>query len=188
MKALLLLPLLLGCPHKPAPSEGPPLVIVVPVAPPVGEEVLAGSWTDPAGVLGLDIPPGWTGRSGPPAGSLVLTLDHEATGVQIQLWEFAGSGQVGPRPRPGCEWMFSDDGRHRVVPALMPSITATCLADEATAPVVQGWYGRVRGREVHVEVIYPAGRIIEGRAVAEPVLTGLHVLGSAAAPQEQQGG
>jgi len=187
--ASLLLPLLLGCPHKAAPDDSPPLVIVVPVSPPpVGQSIGPGEWTDPAGMLGLVIPEGWTGIEGPPAGSLVLTLDHPATGVQVQLWEFAGSGQLGPRPRPNCEWMFNDEGRHRLVPALMPAVTATCLSDEPRGPVVQGWYGRVRGREVHVEVVYPAGRVVEGRAVVEPVLGALYVVGSAPPPQEDQGG
>jgi len=181
--APLLVLTLLGCPPKRAQGDDPPLVIVVPVAPadPVGEVIGPGPWTDPAGLLGLVIPEEWAGLAGPPAGSLVLTLSHPS-GVQVQLWEFAGSGQIGPRPRPGCEWMFSDEGRHRVVPALAPAITGTCLSDDPHGPVVQGWYGRVRGREVHVEVVYPAGRVIEGRAVVEPVLSALYVVGAAPVP------
>jgi hypothetical protein len=163
-------------------------VIVVPVEPLPQEELAPGPWEDPAGILSLVIPQGWTGTSGPPAGSLVLTLDHAASGVEVQVWEFAASGQVGPRPRPGCEWMFTDEGRHRLVPALTPAITATCLGEDPQGQIVQGWYGRVRGREVHVEVLYPAGRIVEGRAVVEPLLEGIVAVGSAPAAQEDQGG
>jgi hypothetical protein len=40
---------------------------------------------------------------------------------------------------------------------------------------------------VHVEVVYPAGRVVEGRAVVEPVLGALYVIGGAPS-QEPQGG
>lgn len=172
LPALLLL--LAGCPHRPPPAPEGSLVIAPKPAPaaPEGTPVAPGTWTDASG-LSLQIPEGWSGQTGPPGSSLLLTLKHADTGVQVELWSFASSGEVGPRPRPGCEWMFNDAANHRLVPALTPAVTATCLSDDPLAPVVQGWYGRVHGREVQVEVIYPAGRVIEGRAVVEPLLESL---------------
>ena len=60
-----------------------------------------------------------------------------------------------------------------MVPLLEPAVSSTCVSDDPLGPVVQGWYGLLGDRELHVEVIYPAGRVLQGRQVAEPLLRGL---------------
>jgi len=137
-----------------------------------GEPVDPGPWQEPRG-LRMVVPEGWSGRTGPTGSSLLLSIAHTASGVQLELWAFEISGDIGPRPRPNCEWMFVDPASHRAVPALTPAVTATCVSEDLLAPVVQGWYGRILGREIHLEVVYPPGRVVEGRQVVEPVLASL---------------
>ena len=59
------------------------------------------------------------------------------------------------------------------MPALVPAMSGSCVAEEIGAPVVQGWFGIVGDREVHVEVVYPHGRVLEGRQAVEPLLKAL---------------
>ncbi len=164
---------LLGCPRKPVVVVEPPLAL------PEGVEEEQsrwadgpGAWREPGG-LSLELPEGWAWREGPPAGALLLSARHASTGVEVQVWGFAWSGTAGPRARAGCEWMFSDTASHRRVPLLAPAVTATCLPDVPSQPTIQGWYGRHRAREIQVEVLYPAGRVVEGRLVVEALLLGL---------------
>lgn len=178
MRILLALLMLVGCPgQKPPVSTGePPLVLENGAsqdnAGEPGEPVGPGPWQEPGG-LRMIVPEGWSGRTGPAGSSLLLSITHAATGVQLELWAFEFSGDIGPRPRPHCEWMFVDAASHRAVPALTPAVTATCVSEDPLAPVVQGWYGRVRDREIHLEVVYPPGRVVEGRQLVEPVLASL---------------
>lgn len=167
--------LVAGCPRSgpPEPAEEPLVLDEQDTdAEAGGAPVEPGPWQGSGG-LRLTVPDGWSGRTGPEGSSLLLTVIHDETGVQLEVWAFELSGPVEPRPRPACDWMFTDRASHRLVPALTPAITATCVSDELDSPVVQGWYGRVRDREVHVEVVYPPGRVVEGRMVVEPLLAGI---------------
>lgn len=173
-RLFLLLLVLCGCPRKEPPPPGPPLTLPrdTDEAPDPGGAIGPGEWSEPRG-LHMEIPDGWAGRNGPPGSSLLLSIRHDVSGVQVELWAFAWSGELAPRPRPGCEWTFVDSASHRAVPALTPAVTATCMPEDPLDPVVQGWFGRIRDREVHVEVLYPLGRAVEGRQLVEPLLASL---------------
>lgn len=163
--------LLVGCPRE-APGDLPePAAIVVP-PPSLGEPIDYAVWMDPSG-LQVTIPDGWTGRTGPPGSSLLATFTHTATQIVVELWSYEASGDLEPRPRPACTWDFTDTANHRLIPVLAPARTGTCFPEDPEAAVVQGWYGHVADREVHVEVAWPPGTMIEGRAALEPFLRGI---------------
>lgn len=171
----LLLALLGGCPRPTGP--GPSLVLVEPDPPEVvieREEVHEGdTWSSPDGTLHLRVPTGWSGWSVPAGSSLILALDHGPTGARLEVWSFNREGATpAPRPRPECEISFLDRGFHRAVPALASTSVATCEPDDPLQTSVYGWYGWVGDREVHMELLCPAGRVVEARAAAEPLLRG----------------
>lgn len=143
-----------------------------PTAPAPAVHIDPGLWHEPGG-LRLFVPEGWSGVAGPSSGSLLASFTHETTGATVEIWAFARSGPPRARPRPGCTWAFEDDASHRVVPILFPAATGTCLSDDPFGPLVQGWYGLVGDREIHVEVVYPHGRVVESREVVEPLLADL---------------
>jgi hypothetical protein len=123
--------------------------------------------------LALVVPPGWSGTEGPSSSPLVLSLEREG-GPSIEIWEFPRSSAVpNPRPREGCERLFDDTGVYVSIPGLRVEHISTCLPADPTQPVVQGWYAVDGDREVHVEVEFPPGRLVEGRREVDPILQSL---------------
>ena len=164
---MILIPMLLACSMRGAlPPVGAPQAIQAAPAAPIGPGHVS------AGGLEVDVPEGWSGEPGPPGSGLVLWVVSEKVGTRVELWVFArGSGPPNPRPRPGCVRVFLDEvGTHRAVPGLGSSRAASCVSEDPTGPVVQGWYVASGSREAHVEVVHPAGRAVEGRAEVEPLL------------------
>lgn len=124
--------------------------------------------------LAVDVPAGWTGREGRGSG-LVLSLGRD-DGVAIEVWSFEPSEHVPfPRPREGCEHLFSDQSTYRSLPGLPISATSSCVPDEAAGVVVDGWYAEVNGRELHIDLFLPSDRVIEGRDAVAPVLASIRV-------------
>ena len=187
---MLLLALLVGCPPQQAPVEGTPeLVTSTPVQgndadaaatdrdAQDGEPVEPGFWKHDSLPIALGIPKGWDGHTGPHGSSLLLVLHHSETDVGVELWAFERSGtKASPRPRPGCEMLFSDQGSHRSVPLFGHATTATCVPADVAEPTIQGWYGIVGDRELHFEVMYPPGTMVVGRQLVQPLLQSLETL------------
>ncbi len=141
------------------------------VTTPTGEPVAPGPWSN--GHMGLTLPDGWSGATGPPGASLLLRLMEPVSLSQVEVWSFAANGRPAARPRPGCEPILDDRGRYRAVPALDPAASHSCV--EADGTLVQGWYSIQGGQEVHIEAIYPPGEGFRGRLLVEPVLRSLTV-------------
>lgn len=136
-----------------------------------GKLVEPGRWRDPETGLGIEVPDGWTGRTGPTGATLRLTLEQERSGVQLEVWAFERSGPPTPRPRPGCQRVYRDPaGRHGGVPVLGPVTVATCLPEDPSGLLVQGWYGAVGRHEVHLEAGFPPGTAYSARADLEAVV------------------
>ncbi|MEZ4323179.1 MAG: hypothetical protein R3F61_37290 [Myxococcota bacterium] len=157
---------------KPAPTD--PVVDFTdftavhedPLSTPGSVPVGPGEWS--GGGLALFVPPGWSGSAGPEP--LLLHIQNETTGVSVDLLGF--TTPLGrPRSLPDDECGFVDNQRFRTVPALGLSQTATCTGD---AGVRQVWWAELDGREVHVEAVYPPGRMIRGRQTITPMLEALH--------------
>lgn len=136
-----------------------------------GEPVASGPWSN--GQVGLTLPDGWSGMTGPPGASLLLRVTEPVSLSQVELWSFAPTGRPAARPRPGCEPILDDRGRYRAVPALDPAASHSCV--EADGTLVQGWYSIQGGQEVHLEAIYPPGEGFRGRLLVEPVLRSLTI-------------
>lgn len=170
----LLLALWLACAKHPArePAAEPVADAEAEPAPPPVLPV-TGPTTWSGGGVTLPVPDGWRGSTGPAGTPLLLQLTDTRTGVRFEVWAYPRRGSVGPRPREGCDIVFRDAGRYRAVPALPAAVTATCLPDAPDGPTVQGWYALVGEREIHLEVLYPSGRLISGRDAVEPLLLGL---------------
>ncbi|MBN2798129.1 MAG: hypothetical protein JXX28_03210 [Deltaproteobacteria bacterium] len=165
--------LLLACPRPSAPEGSLGVGVGAEVVPRVEQsQVGPGPWHEVGGLY-LEVPEGWRGWSDA-SGSLLLSLDHGATGARLELWAFTASEELpGPRPRPGCEVAFLDTARHRSVPLLDPAVIASCEPLVSGGMRVTGWYGQVAGRELHLELLTPPGRSFEAQTAAAPLLAGL---------------
>lgn len=167
-----------------AACRHPMPVVEAPVRSEVSIDVPVEGGLDPGvfrakGLL-VDIPPGWRGTAGPADSALVVAAQADVTGTRVEVWVYPRSsatvGPVMPRPRPGCTPLLADEvGSYRSVPLLEGGSSASCLLGEGRVSLVQGWYGVVAGREVHVEVIHPHGAAIEGLVAARPLLLSLAV-------------
>ena len=128
--------------------------------------------------LAMDIPPGWNGREGRGSG-LLLALSR-TDGVAMELWSFLPADNVPfPRPREGCDELFSDRSAYRSIPGLPITRTSSCVPVEATGTVVDGWYAEVDGRQLHIDVLLPSDRVIEGREAVASMLASIRLEGSA---------
>ena len=124
--------------------------------------------------LAIDIPEGWSGSAWPNSSPLRLGLLHAATHIELEVWSFAATGAApSPRPREGCVPIFSDQGKFRSGPSLPGTTVGSCVYDGPTGKLVQGWYMRVDGLEIHVEAVLPAGQAYSGRGAIEDFLHGI---------------
>lgn len=170
--------LLMGCPRSTPPE--PVSTVLMPGAEqsdtPTGRPIEAGRWSN--GQVGILLPSGWTGTTGPPDASLVVRATEPSTATVVEVWLFPRSGPPMARPRPGCQSLLDDPGRYRAVPALSPSASHSCYETDGT--LVQGWYGVHGDSEVHVEAIFPPGAAFRGRVAIERFLDDLTLMGAAA--------
>jgi hypothetical protein len=165
-----LLLLLLACPGKRA-ERAVEAMEREPASPyePIASPVPAGPWEGRG--LSVVVPPEWSGLAYGPDEPIALVVGHPS-GVSVQIATWPVQPSLVPRPRPGCEPLWSDPGAWRVVPGLPVSLVAACVIDDS-GQVVEGYYAVMGDQEVHVEVIYAPGRVIEGRARAEALLATL---------------
>jgi hypothetical protein len=124
--------------------------------------------------LTFDIPAGWSGSGWPNGTPLRLGLLHAATHVEMEIWSFAATGAApSPRPREGCVPIFRDQGNFRSGPNVPGTTVGSCVYDDPTGKLVEGWYMRVDGREIHVEALIPSGQAYSGGALIDEFLAGI---------------
>ena len=169
MRAFVWAVFVLGC-HRAAtrpfadllsPDTPPSNLVLEPVTGPA-------VWTDDE--LTMGIPAGWRGYRGPDDAALLLSVHDAAVGVSLEIWSFARSGELGPRPRDGYEVLFRDEGEYRSLPGLDAQVAATSLPEDPAAPIIQGYYAWMGDREVHVEVLYRPGSLLAGQEAVRPLL------------------
>lgn len=161
--------ILLGCPRpKPPdledrrPTDGGPAARAA-VDGPV-------TWImDGAPDLCLPIPEGWSGTTGP--APLVLDVAN-ADGVRVTL---SVSPTGFPSAREGYEVLFEDDGTYRAIPLLGGGGTRSWQSVDPAGPLVQAWYGTVRGEVVEAAVTYPLGTSTSAGDQVRAMLRGLCV-------------
>lgn len=175
MKSWLLL-LLVGCPKRAPEDVGGGTLddrsLVREVEPMRSPVPSPGTWRG-AGLV-VEVPAGWTGREGRDSG-LLLALSRP-DGVAVELWSFLPTDNVQfPRSREGCEVLFSDQSAYRSIPGLPVSRTSSCVPEQATGTVVDGWYAEVDGRQLHIDVLLPSDRVIEGREAVATMLASIRL-------------
>jgi hypothetical protein len=131
-----------------------------------GPDVLVGDG------LEVPVPFGWRGGKPASSGTLIAQLEHDETGVLLEVWGFASTGAAPKaRPRAGGQHYFLDEaGTHRDAPALFPAIHGSWSSSDKYGSIVQGWYGLVGDLEVHIEAVYPPHEAVKGRLLVEEVL------------------
>ncbi len=171
---------LAGCPKRTVDEAGSGLALDRPVVrevEPMRSTVPSpGTWSG-AGLV-VDVPAGWIGREGRGSG-LVLSLGR-SDGVALEVWSFDPAENVPfPRPREGCEPLFTDKSTYRSLPGLPVSATSSCVPDAAAGVVVDGWYAEVNGRQLQIDLLLPSDRVIEGRDAVAPILASIRVASEA---------
>jgi hypothetical protein len=161
----------MGCHrHGPAPELDIPSVEAEPIADLGHREVIpAGSrWS--GGGLCLDIPADWDVLG---AGDGVLgTLSHRASGVDITIIEYRQSDRL-VRERDGFSLQFEDESAYRTIEVLSAGGTRTWTSTEPGGPTLKEWYGTVGNRRIHLEIVLPFGKIIQGTRAVEQLFAGL---------------
>jgi hypothetical protein len=122
-----------------------------------------------AGGVGIDVPEGWSAFR---AKGAFVRLVHMTSGVTVTVWIF--DEPTAPSAWLGCSRESTDQvGRYRIVPALFPATSRSCLPDVAMDPLRKGWYGSIGERTVHVEALLPVGTFITADALLGSVLGSL---------------
>ncbi len=161
--------LLLACPPKRADQVGDARSILLEAEASRSVPVPAGPWEGRG--LTMTVPAEWSGEAGLPDDPRALGVRHPS-GLALEIWTWPIQGELAPRPRPGCEPLWADPGAWRLLPGIPVTLATACVID-GTGEVVEGYYAVIGDREVHIEVAYPAGRVIEGRERTEALLTTL---------------
>ena len=138
-----------------------------------GRAILPGEWSLSSG-LAMHIPQGWEAWEGLPGDIRLLQLEHPSSGLSVNIYRIINlkDGEA-PIRRPDCEWIFKDAGQHVLIPALRPARASTCIGIEGNPMVVQVWIGEKADADFAVEAIYPQGRVVGGRQIVEPLVSGL---------------
>ena len=118
----------------------------------------------------LPVTEGWVADPGPETGLMRVAMVHVSTGTRIEIWAFPGDG-LEPRVREGCEWKFKE--KNRPLAFAPASIMATCVPVDALERRVYGLIFERNGSSYQIEVQAPNDGLLEGRSVAEELLSGL---------------
>ena len=140
-----------------------------------GRVLPPGLWKEPDGLIGLVVPEGWDAWEGLPQDTRRIFLSHQETGIQVSVFADIAENQeeIRPRERDDCEIVFTDLGTHRLIPALYPARIATCVGHGRSALIVQKWLGFIEERQIEIEVVFPSGAAVGGRALVESLIAGL---------------
>ncbi len=170
MRGALALLLVVACQHRPAVSPDVQQQPAATSGGASGREVIAPGdrWT--GGGLCLDVPRDWDALG---RGDGVLgTLHHAESGVDVFVLEYDVS-EPPIQDRDGFTLEFEDQSAYRSVPALSAGGTRTWTSEEPDGPTLKEWYGTVGNQRIHLEVVLPFGRAIEGTRVVEVLLASL---------------
>ena len=140
-RRLLVLPLLVGCPAKPAPPTPPdavPREAAAAEAPQTAGSVVGGVYRDAAGRFQLPVPAGWSWTPGPPNAALQVRLMDSSGNLSLEVWRFPGNDHT-LRPREGCAWNFVDNGPYSGPVGAATTRIGTCVPTDPTRPRVFGW-------------------------------------------------
>jgi len=132
--------------------------------------VYEGVFTDEMHAFSLPVTEGWVADPGPETGLMRVAMVHVSTGTRIEIWAFPGDG-LEPRVREGCEWKFKE--KNRPLAFAPASIMATCVPVDALDRRVYGIIFERNGSSYQIEVQAPNDGLLEGRSVAEELLSGL---------------
>jgi len=133
-----------------------------------GEVIETGArWS--GGGLCLDIPADWDARG---SGNGVLgTLRHEPSGVDITVVEYVDEEPL--NERSGYKLEFEDQSAYRTISLFHDGGTRTWTSNEPDGPTLKEWFGTVGSHRVHLEVVLPFGRVIQGTRAVETLFAAL---------------
>jgi len=132
--------------------------------------VYEGVFTDEMHAFSLPVSEGWVADPGPETGLMRVAMVHVATQTRIEIWAFSGGG-LEPRIREGCEWSFQE--KNRPLPYADAAVMATCVPKDPEGRRVFGVIFERSGVAYQLEIQPPNDALLEGRAVANDVLSRL---------------
>lgn len=170
---------LLACRHK-GPEE--PILIVPPPAPKPAEAphapsgtVAGGEYADGEYSFRLDVPEGWKVDVGTTGDAYRVGIEEPTTHARLEVRVWL-DGEVGPRPRPDCDWNFEVEGHFRVVRVADPVVVATCTPKDPDDPRILGYYFERGGRVYGLEERIPAGALAPAKPTLDDAVGGLRFL------------
>jgi hypothetical protein len=132
--------------------------------------VYEGVFTDEMHAFSLPVGEGWVAEPGPEAGLMRVAIEHVATGTRVEVWAFSGTG-LEPHVREGCTWEFRSKGR--LVSYAEETLVATCVPVDALDRRVYGTIFERGGTTFQIEVQPPNDALLEGRSMAEALLSAM---------------
>jgi hypothetical protein len=132
--------------------------------------VYEGVFTDEMHAFSLPVGEGWVAEPGPEAGLMRVAVEHVATGTRVEIWAFSGTG-LEPHVREGCTWEFRSKGR--LASYAEETLVATCVPVDALDRRVYGTIFERGGTTFQIEVQPPNDALMEGRSMAEVLLSTL---------------
>lgn len=128
-----------------------------------------GVWTDAHFPWTLRVPPGWQAIAGAEGTNPRLTLVEAATRARVEVSVYP-EGTLGPRPRRGCTWEFTDEAGYRALTLPGPVKVGTCTPEDARYARVLGYYVAHEGVAYDLEEVLPPGKLVPAKLAADACL------------------
>lgn len=173
----MMLALFLACPPKNTgettlvPVD---LAVVGPGAARPSGTITSGTFSDSRYPLSVTVPGNWDSVIGQEGNNPRLTLIDPDTHARIEVSVRAG-GDMGPVPRRGCDWTFTDLANYRVLSGFRPLQAASCTPDNPLHARVLGYFVVRSGDAYDFLSVVPPGALRAGKIATDRALAGVRL-------------
>lgn len=131
--------------------------------------VTGGVWTDARYPYTLRVLEGWELVPGTDGQNPRATVVHGETRARLEVSAIPG-GALGPRPRVGCSWSFTDSAHYRAL-NVNPVTVATCTPDDPRHARILGYFLVRDGVAYDLEAVLPPGGLLAGKEATDQAVS-----------------
>lgn len=136
--------------------------------------ITANLFSDARYPLSVVVPAEWDTIIGHEGGNPRLTLVDPETRARLEVSVRPGA-EIGPAPRRGCEWTFSNLANYRVLNGFLPIQAASCTPDDPLHARVLGYFVVQDGDAFDFLSVVPPGALRAGKHAIDRALSGVRL-------------